>query len=283
MYNARMTRLQSLSRWFVPAAFLLVFFGWMTFAPPGTLGKVDAIGYAVCHQIDARSFHFLDGPHEGETSPLCARCSGMYLGAVLGIAGMALFSPRRGGIPTRAALVALGLFFVAFGFDGVNSYLFLLRQTYPGLLPQIPQLYEPNNTLRLFTGFGMGLAIAAMLMPALNQTVWKDWNPAPALDLRKLLGFAAVCVLLAFGILSESSWILYPAAYISALGVPLVLSLVYGMVWVMLMRQENAFTHVRQLWLALFAGATLAFIQIFAIDLARFTFTGTWGAFPGIG
>ena len=56
----------------------LVLLGWLLNTPPGLLGKADAIGYAVCHRIDLRSFHL------GERAlPLCARCSGMYLGAML--------------------------------------------------------------------------------------------------------------------------------------------------------------------------------------------------------
>ena len=41
-------------------------------------GKADHIGYAVCHQISVRSYFF--GDHQ---LPLCARCSGQYLGALL--------------------------------------------------------------------------------------------------------------------------------------------------------------------------------------------------------
>ena len=64
----------------VITAALLVFIGWFITTPPGLFGKVDAIGYAVCHRISERSFHI------GSLQlPLCARCSGMYLGAVMGL------------------------------------------------------------------------------------------------------------------------------------------------------------------------------------------------------
>jgi len=61
--------------------FFLVLLGvWLALTPPGLLGKLDAIGYAVCHRIDARSYHI------GERQvPLCVRCTGMYLGAMLSI------------------------------------------------------------------------------------------------------------------------------------------------------------------------------------------------------
>jgi membrane-associated HD superfamily phosphohydrolase len=64
----------------VVITFLLILFAWLLNTPPGILGKADAIGYAVCHRIDLRSFHM------GEIQlPLCARCSGMYLGAMVGL------------------------------------------------------------------------------------------------------------------------------------------------------------------------------------------------------
>jgi len=37
---------------------------------------------------------------------------------------------------------------------------------------------------------------------------------------------------------------------------------------------------LRQLWLPLLAGLTIAMIQTAAIDALRFWLTGTWGAFP---
>src|SRR5512140_118546 len=77
--------------WLVAASVLLV---WLVYTPAGLLGKADAIGYAVCHRIDARSFHLGD-----RQLPLCARCSGMYLGAVVGIVYQA-FAGRKGAFPS---------------------------------------------------------------------------------------------------------------------------------------------------------------------------------------
>jgi len=57
---------------------LLLIIGFVVFTPEGLLGKADAIGYAVCHRIDLRSYHIGERP-----LPLCTRCTGMYLGAML--------------------------------------------------------------------------------------------------------------------------------------------------------------------------------------------------------
>jgi len=50
-------------------------------APPAAYGfafAVYSIGRVVCHQLPVRSFHLL-----GMRLPVCARCTGIYLGAAL--------------------------------------------------------------------------------------------------------------------------------------------------------------------------------------------------------
>ena len=53
-------RLANFSRFLVPIAAILVFAAWFSFTPPGLLGKADAVGYAICHRIDERSFQLGD-------------------------------------------------------------------------------------------------------------------------------------------------------------------------------------------------------------------------------
>jgi len=81
-------------------------------------------------------------------------------------------------------------------------------------------------------------------------------------------------------VLTESPLILYPIAIISVLGVLSLLVIVFGMAWLLIMRQENVFDSLKQMWLPFLAGTTLAFLMITAIDLLRFKLTGTWGGFP---
>jgi uncharacterized membrane protein len=276
MPNNLIKRMGAGSKYLVIAAALLVFIGWFINTPPGLLGKADAIGYAVCHRISERSFHI------GSIQlPLCARCSGMYLGAVTGLVFQSLIGWKRMKIPHWSILALLAVFVGAFGIDGSNSYLYLLKQISPGILPNIPNLYVPNNTLRLLTGSGMGLGLGVMLFPAFNQTVWGDGEDKPAITGWKwfglLLGIQLVFDLL---VLTEIPVVLYPLAIISTLGVWLLLSMVYSMVWVMIMGQDNKFTKLLQLWLPLLAGLTIAMIQTAAVDALRFWLTGTWGAFP---
>lgn len=267
--------LQQFIRWFVPLAALAAFAGWMTVAPPGLLGKADAVGYAVCHRIDERSFHI------GERQlPLCARCSGTFTAAFVGLAFLAFTAGKRSGMPDKKFYIPFALFFLAFAVDGSNSYLYLLKQT-SGALADIPNLYIPNNTLRLFTGTGMGLTMATFLFPAFNQTVWRDPDPAPVLDaFPRFLSLLGLMLVIDLAILTESPLVLYPIAFISPLGVLSLLTMIFAMVWLMLMRQDNTFIHAKDLWLSLLAGLTLSLLMILAIDLFRLQLTGTWGGFP---
>jgi len=264
-----------ITRWLVPIAALFVFGLWFLNTPPGLLGKADAIGYAICHRIDERSFHI-----DGRQTPLCARRTGEFFAAGISLLFFTLASPKKSGIPGWKLGAPLILFLLAFGIDGSNSYLYLLKQTSQGALDNIPNLYMPNNTLRLFTGSGMGIALASILFPAFNQSAWKEPDPAPALSWKKLSIITAIIILIDLLILTEHSPILYPAAIISVLGVLALLIMVFSMAWVLIMQQENAFNSLSQMWMPLIAGTTLAFLLITVIDLLRFRLTGTWGGFP---
>lgn len=270
--------IQNILRWFVPVAAILAFAAWMYVAPEGALGKLDAIGYAVCHRIDARSFHI--GDHQ---LPLCARCTGEFFSAGTALIFMALVSGKRSKLPSRGIIAILILFFLAFGIDGSNSYLYLLKQTAPsGALAAFPNLYVPNNALRLFTGSGMGIALAAVLFPILNQTLWRELDDRPALEWKSFGILVAIITALDLLVLTESPIILYPVAYVSALGTLSLLVIVFGMLWTMLMREDNTYTSGRQLLLPALSGLTLALLMVVSIDLIRYQFTGTWSGFPGL-
>ncbi|MFN3742175.1 MAG: DUF2085 domain-containing protein [Anaerolineales bacterium] len=258
----------------LPVASLLVFFWWFQLTPAGLLGKMDGIGYAVCHRIEERSFHV-----DGRQMPLCARCTGTFGGAFIGLTVQVVVARRRSRLPSRSILAFLAFLAFLWAVDGANSYLYLLKEVGRGAI-SIPNLYTPNNTLRLFTGSGMGLAMALVLYPVLQQTLWRQVDSRPALSRRAIAILLGGVYLLDLAILTEHPLILYPIAIISPLGALSLLVIVFGMLWVMVMREENTFEHVRQLWLPLLAGLTLAFLLIGGIDLLRFHLTGTWGGYP---
>ncbi len=269
------TRVTNITRFLVPIAAVIVFAVWFSVTPPGILGKADAIGYAICHRIDERSFHI-----GNRQLPLCARCTGEFFSAAITLIFLSIVSPKKGGMPGWKIGTPLLLFFLAFGIDGSNSYLYLLKTVSHGFMDKIPNLYIPNNTLRLFTGSGMGITLASILYPAFNQSVWKTADRESALTWKKLGILIAIVFVIDLAILSESPIVLLPIAFLSVLGVLALLIMVFSMVWLLLMRQENVFTSLKELWLPFLAGTTLAFLMITAIDLLRFKLTGTWGGFP---
>ena len=269
------TRSAGFVRWLVPLVALLVFAIWFFIAPPGLFGKADSIGYAICHRIDERSFHIGD-----RQLPLCARCTGEFYAAAISLAFFAIVSPRKSGMPGWKLGIPLLFFLAAFGIDGSNSYLYLLKSTAGGPLSNIPNLYIPNNTLRLLTGSGMGIALASVLYPAFNQSAWASTDRERALDWKKLAFLILVILLIDLAVLTENSAILYPAAILSVLGVLALLIMVFSMVWILMMRQENVFNSLKEMWLPILAGTTMAFLMITIIDLLRLRLTGTWGGFP---
>lgn len=268
-------RFNNLIRWLVPLAAVITFAVWFYYAPPGLLGKADAVGYAICHRIDERSFHIHD-----RQLPLCARCTGEFYAAGITLLFYAFASKKKSGMPGWGLGIPLLLFLVAFGVDGTNSYIYLLKQTSDGALDAIPNLYIPNNTLRLLTGSGMGIALASILFPAFNQSAWRQADPGRALDWKKLGILVGIIALIDLVILTEHPAVLYPIAILSVLGVLALLISVFSVVWMLIMRQENAFDSLSQMWMPFLAGTTLTFLMIAVIDLLRFQLTGTWGAFP---
>jgi len=251
----------------VVTAAALVATAWLVLTPSGLLGKADAVGYAVCHRIDLRSFHL-----GTRALPLCARCTGMYLGALVGIVGLtALGRGRHGGFPRPALLGLMGLAAAAWAVDGLNSYL--------TLIPGAPHPYQPNNVLRLVTGTLLGMSLGVVVLAGFNQNAWRAWNPEPIAAFREagiLLAAAAVVVAL---VLSGNPLVLYPLALLSAAGVLTVLTLVYAVVAMIVSRRENRADSWSALILPATAGLGAGLLQIALLAAARLALTGTWGGF----
>jgi uncharacterized membrane protein len=241
---------------------------WLVLTPDGLLGKADAIGYAVCHRIDLRSFHL-----GARALPLCARCTGMYLGALTALLGLlALGKARHGEFPRPALLALLGLFGASWAVDGLNSYL--------ALIPGAPHAYEPNNVLRLGTGLLMGLTLGTIVFAGFNQNAWRDWKKAPVLGSLREIGWLVLsAAVIGALVLTENPLILYPLALLSSAGVLLVLTLVYSVVALLVLRRENRIDSWQGLTLPVGLGLGLALLQIGLLDGARLALTGTWGGF----
>ncbi len=256
--------------WLVVALAALVFVVFILVTPGGFLTKTDMVAYAVCHRITSHSFTIA-----GRQLPLCARCSGTFLGALTGFFGQAWVLRRRRAaeFPSPLVIVVLVGFFLLWAADGLNSYL--------TLFPNAPHVYEPQNWLRLTTGALNGLLISALVHPIFNFTFWRQSVPEPAIRNLRDLG---VLLLLEAGmvglVLTRWSLLLVPLALFSAVGVSGLLTIVNSVLLLTLVRRENTVNDWREAVVPLLAGFTVSLIQIMAIGAVRYRLTGTLEGLP---
>lgn len=241
----------------------LLFGAWLVLTPAGFWGKLNALGYSVCHQISARSFvlHNLQ-------SPLCARCAGMYLGALVTVIAH-LFWGRQGKFPPVWISILLGLGFLAFAFDGLNSAL--------NFLPFFPSLYQTTNLTRLITGLAVGLGIGSVLIPVFNQTVWADWTNHTAYT--KGYRFPLLVVLLSLvgvAVYSQKPIFFYPFNVLMGLSILIILWLIHTTLASFILRQSNQAKNWHDLVAPGLLGFVMVLVQIGIISGARFLLTGTW-------
>lgn len=235
------------------------------------LEAADYVGYSVCHRITDRSFTIA-----GRQLPLCARCTGMYLGVSLTFIVLALAGRRRWSQlpPARVLFVLIGLIGIM-GIDGLNSY--------SHFFPNVPHVYEPRNWLRLLTGIGAGIAMGSIVFPALAQTLWKNQEHKPALaNLRELAALALVAALVVALVLSDDPRILYVLGLVSAAGILLILTGINSTAMLILLRKDALASNWRQAAVPLMAGLAIALVQVAVIGFVRYSATGTMTGIPGI-
>lgn len=235
------------------------------------LDGADWSGYALCHRITERSFSI-----NGRQFPLCARCSGMYLGVALVVVVMALAGRmRRALLPPTPLMLLLFTFIIIMGIDGLNSY--------SHFFPNAPHLYQPRNWLRLLTGMGTGVAMGLILLPALAQTLWRSRQYLPIIstprEMIELLLLAVVTVLL---LLSNRSTVLYVLAIISVAGLLFIVTALNTVILLILLRKDGRAMSWKQTVFPLLIGLLITVVQLGIISTVRFNLTGTMTGFPGL-
>ena len=244
--------------WIIAGLSLLVIGIFLILPTSFPLGKIDSVAYAVCHRIPERSFFVA-----GQQLPLCARCSGTFLGLLLIFVTLSAAGRTRASrLPPPRVLMVLALFIVAWAIDGLNSYL--------SFFPQLPHLYEPRNWLRLTTGMFNGLALGVFAFAILQFSLWRTPLSQPVIQ-----GFGELGALIALGlllvglVLTESAWLLYPLALASTLGVLTMLTSLNTVVVLIVSRKENAYRHWREAALPLITALAVSLAMVMGIGAAR--------------
>jgi len=233
------------------------------------LEKAHAVGYGICHQLPARTFVI-----NGQPLPLCARFTGIYLGAIAGLGVMlALGRARSTQFPPPILLAPFIGFTLIMGVDGVNSYL--------TFFPNAPHLYEPQNWLRLITGTLHGLTMSVIILPLVNESLWHPtaMRREPVVksgkELALLLAAAALVIAI---VLWRPPILMYPMIFLSSLGVLLMLTLIDAVFVALLTRQLNVARTWRGVWPTLVIGLSVAIGMLAGMYLLRAWLAAVTGA-----
>ncbi len=225
----------------------------------GPLRYIGLLLSGICHQFPEHSISI------GSTQlPLCARCTGTYLGALIGLANFCCRGRCRAAwLPPLKILAALGLLFAFWGVDGLNSYVnYVTGQVV---------LYAPSNSLRLLAGMGNGLFLSTLIFPMFNFTLWsapqrqrvlRSWEELVAI----LLQVAALGGLL----LLNGEALLWPVALLNLLGVAVMLTIVNSMIILLLLQREGVARDWRDTILPLGLGLLLALTEVGGMAVLRY-------------
>ena len=210
----------------------------------------------VCGQIATHSFAV-----HGEALPLCARCSGTYTGAMVGLLVWRLGrSSRSAAFPPTRVIALLAAFIGVWALDGFNSFL--------SLIPDAPHLYTPSNSLRLVTGMLNGLALATLAHPLFNLVAWHEPVRRPATEgFRSLLLPLAILTVLAGATYLDLAAAHYGLLIVATAGLLSTLSLVNAAGVVVLLRREHQADRWPDLALPLLVGFLCTLTEISALAL----------------
>jgi ethanolamine transporter EutH len=145
--------------------------------------------------------------------------------------------------------------------DGFNSLFLDLR---------LPHLYEPHNLVRLGTGLGTGVGMAAFLVPVANGLIWRDEDERPSFARVAQLGVLLPVLVLAFLLVaSQVGWLLYPLAFYSTAGLLIALSLVNLVFMLGLSGRIGRMTSYRQLFPIFTCALILTVAELSALSLLK--------------
>jgi len=224
----------------------------------GVLRAVGLFLSGVCHQLPEHTLTTAAGQ-----MPLCARCTGTYVGAAFTFVLLSRRqSTRACRLPKATVMLLLASLSLLWLVDGTNSYLnFLTGRVW---------LYPPNNALRLATGLGFGLALGLVVWPLFNASLWKEPASGWVLSNRRELGMVLIGIVgLWLALLGGGTILGWLIAPIEAVAVVLVLTVVNTMVALVALGRENRAEVWRDAAIPLALGLFLALGEVTSIAVLR--------------
>lgn len=219
--------------------------------------KLDGMGFGVCHQIHSHSFTI--GGHQ---MPLCARCTGMYLGALATLLLLAALRRRASRLPVGSVMGVLAVFFGAMVLDGLNSTL----QTFGS------GIWDTTNLIRIVTGALSGISVAAIFYPVFNISLWHRDATRSERSLEQpfeLVGYMVAAGILVALVLDGGDWLYYPLAILSVAGMISLLTMATTMIVLIFTRREGVALTFSQALTPLLLGFLVSLVLLTLIAWGR--------------
>jgi len=211
---------------------------------------IKFVGSGACHQNPQLSF--FDG---SLYLPVCSRCTGIYIGFIFSIIAILILERKvKISLPSFKLIIALIIFAFFMGLDSILTSL---------------KIIEPNNYIRLITGYLVGWFIAILLLPLKNSVIWKAGTEKQYLDNKLRFILWIVCgigiILLFYFTFKEIFFVWF---FLSSAGQILLLSyMLLILIFALSRKLKNTITTLRRYSLFLAAGI---FISMGFLALSAF-------------
>jgi hypothetical protein len=224
--------------------------------------KLFAIGYGLDPQRPSHTY-FLGGA----PLPLEARKVGMFGGFLVTYLGLlAAGRTRSAAFPPRRIMVALFAFIALMACDGLNATFYDLGW---------PHLYAPDLRLRLATGLLTGLAMACLLLPSLNGTLWRRMSPVPPLaNARQLGGALLLCASLFVLVDVRLALLYYPIGVFGVAGLVTELTVINMIMALAVARRVGVAETVSDALPTIFLALSLTACELVFMSVVRYLTLG---------